>query len=66
MESEIYNDFRIESINGTWYVLANSNLRPDMDLKIARVENVQHPKAVATAIAVSLSNNKTLVLVDLV
>lgn len=67
MESEIFNNFKVKIIDGTYWVVGSSNQEEDRELKIASVAHyVRHPKAVADAIAAGLNNNKKLLLIDLI
>lgn len=67
MESEVFNNFRVKQINGTYYIVANSDQRDDMDLKIAEIPGyIRYPKAVAEAIVSGLNKNNKLCLIDLI
>lgn len=67
MESEIFDDFRMTIIDGEYWIVANSEERKDLDLKVAKIaSHIRHPKSVAIAIVEGLSNNKRLRLVDLI
>lgn len=64
---EIYHDFKVKVINGEYWVVANSEMRPNAELKIAKIPDfIRYPKAVAEAIAEGLNKNKKLCLTDLI
>ena len=66
-EHEVFDQFKVKKIDGIYWIITNSDKRPNMDLKLAIIaDHIREPRAVATAIAESLKGNNKLKLIDLI